>query len=137
MARRRRSTKEVIIEDVAEAASVSCAPVSHGTNAQEKAQSETYLHGQQTTINPHNQLQPNLHIFALVDSLFQVIKRQILNLVVQYIGKIVQGFADILTAALYHHLLSITNHRQTKEPTDTNMMICHMLGDLHLAFPVI
>jgi DNA-binding LacI/PurR family transcriptional regulator len=137
MARRRHSTKEVIIEDVAEAASVSYAPVSHETNAQEKAQSETYLHVQQTTINPHNQLQPTLHIFSLVDSLSQIIKRQILNLVVQYIGKIVQGFADILTADLYHHLLSITNYRQRKEPTYTNMMICHMFGDLHLASPVV
>lgn len=132
MARRRRSTNEVIIED--EAASVSCGSVSHVTNAQEKAQSETCLHVQQT----HHQLQPNLHIFSLVNSLSQAIKWQVLNLVIQYIGKIIQGFVDILTAALYHHLLSITNHRQTKEPTDTNnMMICHMFGDLHLASPVV
>ena len=137
MARRRRSTKEVIIEDAVEAASVSCVPIPHVTNAQEKAPPETNLHVQQIIINPHHPLIPHLLIFSLVDSLSPVIKPQIFNPVFDNANKTVQRVADILTAALYHYLLSITNHRQTKEPTDTNMMICHMFGDLRLASPVI
>ena len=130
-----RSTKEVINEDVAEAASVSHAALSHVTNAKEKAQSEAHSHVQQTTINPRHQF--NLHIFSLVGSLSQVIKLQILNLIVQYIDKTVQGFADILTSTRYHLFLSITYRRQTKQPTDTNIMICHLSGGLPLVSPVI
>lgn len=133
MTRRKRSTKEVTIEDVAEFVGVSYATVSHVTNYKEIFQSEIRAHVLQAMVYFVYQL--NSHIFSFADNLSQVIKLRILIVVVQHIGKTIQEFDNLLASIQYDLFLIHQALPPNKESTDANMMICSISDNLPLITP--
>lgn len=130
---RKKSSQGVTIIDVAEEAGVSYATVSRVVNNKSYIKPETrakVLHAM-TRLG----YQANLHARSLAGGPSNVIGLLVVDLTTQYVGEIIRGIDEVLTAKQYELMLYTTHRRKRKESAYANMMARGLTDGLLILLP--
>jgi LacI family transcriptional regulator len=132
MARKKLSNGVTII-DVAQEAGVSYSTVSRVVNNKSYVKPETRAKvlGAMTRLG----YQANLQARSLAGGRSNVIGLLVVDLTTQYVGEIIRGIDEILTANQYELMLYTTHRRKTKESAYVNMMARGLADGLLIVLP--
>ncbi|MFZ0548437.1 MAG: LacI family DNA-binding transcriptional regulator [Candidatus Promineifilaceae bacterium] len=130
---RRKSTDGVTIVDVADEAGVSYSTVSRVVNNKSYVKPETRTKVLQAMTRLG--YQANLHARSLAGGRSNVIGLLVVDLTTQYVGEIIRGIDDVLTANQYELMLYTTHRRKTKESAYVNMMARGLADGLLIILP--
>ena len=121
MARRKKSSTEVTIIDVAREANVSYSTVSRVVNNKSYVKPET----RERVLQAMNQLgyQANLQARSLAGGRSNVIGLLVHGTISQYTGEIIRGIDDALTPARYELMLYTSHRRKIETGAYVNMMV--------------
>jgi LacI family transcriptional regulator len=117
---RKKSSKRVTIVDVAHEAGVSYSTVSRVVNNKTYVNPETRAKVLQAMTRLG--YQANLLARSLAGGRSNVIGLLVVDLTTQYVGEIIRGIDDVLTANQYELMLYTTHRRKRKESAYVNMM---------------
>ena len=134
MSRRRKTSGEVTIIDVAREANVSYSTVSRVVNNKEYVKPET----RQRVVQAMSRLgyQVNMQARSLAGGRSNVIGLLVVDLTTQYMGEIMRGIDDVLAANQYELMLYTTHRRKTKESAYVNMMARGLADGLLIILPL-
>ena len=130
---RRKNSNGVTIIDVAEEAGVSYSTVSRVVNNKTYVKPETRAKVLQAMTRLG--YQANLHARSLAGGRSNVIGLLVVDLTTQYVGEIIRGIDDVLTANQYELMLYTTHRRKTKESAYVNMMARGLADGLLIVLP--
>jgi LacI family transcriptional regulator len=130
---RRKSSNGVTIIDVAEEAGVSYSTVSRVVNNKSYVKTETRAKVLQAMTRLG--YQANLHARSLAGGRSNVIGLLVVDLTTQYVGEVIRGIDDVLTANQYELMLYTTHRRKTKESAYVNMMARGLADGLLIVLP--
>jgi LacI family transcriptional regulator len=130
---RRKASNDVTIIDVAEEAGVSYSTVSRVVNNKTYVKPETRTRVLQAMTRLG--YQANLHARSLAGGRSNVIGLLVVDLTTQYVGEIIRGIDDVLTANQYELMLYTTHRRKTKESAYVNMMARGLADGLLIVLP--
>ncbi|MCL4868462.1 MAG: LacI family transcriptional regulator [Anaerolineae bacterium] len=130
---RKKSSNGVTIIDVAEEAGVSYSTVSRVVNNKSYVKPDTRakVMGAMTRLG----YQANLQARSLAGGRSNVIGLLVVDLTTQYVGEIIRGIDEILTANQYELMLYTTHRRKTKESAYVNMMARGLADGLLIVLP--
>ena len=133
MARRKKSSTEVTIIDVAREANVSYSTVSRVVNNKSYVKPET----RERVLQAMNQLgyQANLQARSLAGGRSNVIGLLVHGTISQYTGEIIRGIDDALTPARYELMLYTSHRRKIETGAYVNMMVRGMADGLLILSP--
>lgn len=130
---RRKNANGVTIIDVAEEAGVSYSTVSRVVNNKTYVKPETRARVLQAMTRLG--YQANLHARSLAGGRSSVIGLLVVDLTTQYVGEIIRGIDEVLTANQYELMLYTTHRRKTKESAYVNMMARGLADGLLIVLP--
>jgi LacI family transcriptional regulator len=130
---RKKSSNGVTIIDVAEEAGVSYSTVSRVVNNKTYVKPETRAKVLQAMTRLG--YQANLHARSLAGGRSNVIGLLVVDLTTQYVGEIIRGIDEVLTANQYELMLYTTHRRKTKESAYVNMMARGLADGLLIVLP--
>jgi LacI family transcriptional regulator len=130
---RKKLTNDVTIIDVAKAAGVSYSTVSRVVNNKTYVKPETRAKVLQAMTRLG--YQANLQARSLAGGRSNVIGLLVVDLTTQYVGEIIRGIDDILTANQYELMLYTTHRRKRKESAYVNMMARGLADGLLILLP--
>lgn len=130
---RRKTSSEVTIVDVANEAGVSYSTVSRVVNNKTYVKPETRAR----VLRAMTRLgyQANLQARSLAGGRSNVIGLLVTELTTQYMGEIVGGIEEVLTANQYELMLYTTHRKKTKESAFVNMMARGLADGLLIVLP--
>jgi LacI family transcriptional regulator len=130
---RRKVSHEVTIVDVAREAGVSYSTVSRVVNNKSYVKAET----REKVLRAMTRLgyQANLQARSLAGGRSSVIGLLVVDLATQYIGEIIRGIDEVLTANQYELMLYTTHRRKIKESAYVNMMARGLADGLLIVLP--
>lgn len=130
---RKRTSNEITIVDVADEAGVSYSTVSRVVNNKTYVKPETRAR----VVEAMARLgyQANLQARSLASGRSNVIGLLVTELTTQYMGEIVSGIEEVLTANQYELMLYTTHRQKTKESAYVNMMARGLADGLLIVLP--
>ncbi|MAT96104.1 MAG: LacI family transcriptional regulator [Anaerolineaceae bacterium] len=132
MARKKASSGATII-DVAQEAGVSYSTVSRVVNNKSYVKPETRAKVLQAMTRLG--YQANLQARSLAGGRSNVIGLLVVDLTTQYVGELIRGIDEVLTANQYELMLYTTHRRKTKESAYVNMMARGLADGLLIVLP--
>jgi LacI family transcriptional regulator len=130
---RKRSSRAATIIDVAEEAGVSYSTVSRVVNNKSYIKPETRAKVLQAMTRLG--YQANLHARSLAGGPSNLIGLLVVDLTTQYVGEIIRGIDEVLTANQYELMLYTTHRRKRKESAYATMMARGLADGLLILLP--
>lgn len=130
---RKKSSNDITIVDVAREAGVSYSTVSRVVNNKSYIKPETRAKVLQAMTRLG--YQANLHARTLAGGRSNVIGLLVVDLTTQYVGEIIRGIDDVLTANQYELVLYTTHRRKIKESAYVNLMARGLADGLLIVLP--